>query len=60
MERTPETQHRGWLFPKSVSGWPEAQSTLPWIRAWGGLLAVTKLPVSKAGQEEGFILVKSK
>ena len=60
MERTSETQHRGWLSPKSVSGWPEARSTVPWIRAQGGLLAVTELPVSKAGQEEGFILLKSK
>lgn len=60
MERTSETQHCGWLSSKSVSGWSEARSTLPWIRARGGLLAVTKLPVSKAGQEEGFILLKSK
>ena len=60
MERTSETQHRGWLSPKSVGGWPEPRSTVPWIRARGGLLAVTKLPVSKAGQEEGFILLKSK
>lgn len=56
----PLSQHRGWLSLKSVSGWPEARSTLPWIRARGGLLAATELPVSKVGQEEDFVLLKSK
>lgn len=58
MERTSETA--SWVAVPKVCGWPEARSTLPWIRARGGLLAAAKLPVSKVGQEEGFILLKSK
>lgn len=44
MERTSET-HRGWLYPKSLSSWPEVRSILSWIHEREGLLATTELPV---------------
>lgn len=45
MERTSETPHHGWLYPKSLSSWPEVRSILSWIHAREGLLATTELPV---------------